>query len=54
MILIAHVGHYLWTLYIPPVLIVIFSIVRTVLMQRREDRDEREGGGPTDGAAKGK
>jgi hypothetical protein len=43
MILIAHVGHYLWTLYIPPVLIVIFSIVRTVIMQRREDREEREG-----------
>jgi hypothetical protein len=40
-ILIAHAGHYLWTLYIPPVLIVVFSIVRTVIVQRRE---EREGG----------
>jgi hypothetical protein len=51
--LIAHVGHYLWTLYIPPVVIVVFSIVRTVIVQRREER-EREGGGPTGEAEKGK
>jgi len=37
--LIAHVGHYLWTLYIPPVLIVVFSIIRTVIVQRREERE---------------
>jgi hypothetical protein len=37
--LLAHLGHYLWTLYIPPVLIVVFSIIRTVIVQRREARD---------------
>jgi hypothetical protein len=39
-LLLAHVGHYIWVLYIPPVLIVLFSIVRTVIVQRRE----RDGG----------
>jgi hypothetical protein len=39
-LLLAHVGHYIWVLYIPPVLIVLFSIVRTVVLQRRE----RDGG----------
>jgi len=41
-LLFAHVGHYMWTLYIPPVLIVAFSIIRTVIVQRREEREERE------------
>jgi hypothetical protein len=40
--LLAHLGHYLWTLYIPPVLIVVFSIIRTVIIQRREEREEEE------------
>ena len=39
----AHIGHYTWTLYIPPVLIVLFSIIRTVIVQRREDREGEEG-----------
>jgi hypothetical protein len=34
---LAHAGHYLWTLYIPPVLIVLFAIVRTMIVQRREE-----------------
>jgi hypothetical protein len=42
-LLLAHVAHYMWTLYIPPVLIVVFSIVRTIIVQRREER-EGEGG----------
>ncbi len=39
---IAHAGHYLWTLYIPPVLIVVFAIGRSMLLQRREEREEKE------------
>jgi hypothetical protein len=35
---LAHLGHYLWVLYIPPVLIVLASIVKTTLSQRRERR----------------
>jgi hypothetical protein len=37
---IAHVGHYLWIAYIPPALIVLWSIGRSVLEQRRGRRDE--------------
>jgi hypothetical protein len=40
---LAHLGHHLWALYLPPVLIVLFSIVRTMLVQRREEREEGEG-----------
>jgi hypothetical protein len=32
---IAHVSHWLWVLYVPPVLIVIGSIVWTMLSERR-------------------
>ncbi len=32
---IAHVSHWLWLLYVPPVLIVVGSIVRTMLSERR-------------------
>lgn len=32
---LAHVSHWLWLLYVPPVLIVLASIVRTVLSERR-------------------
>ncbi len=45
---LAHVGHYTWTLYIPPVLIVVYSIFRTTRAERRAARDEeaekRDGG----------
>jgi heme exporter protein D len=45
---LAHLGHYLWLMYIPPVLIVLGSIVKTMLSQRREERqaerDERKKG----------
>lgn len=33
----AHVSHWLWVLYVPPVLIVAGSIVRNVLAERRRD-----------------
>lgn len=39
---LAHVGHYTWTLYIPPVLIVVYSIVRTTRAERRAKREEAE------------
>ena len=42
---IAHAGHYIWVLYIPPVLVVLFAIVRTTISERRAARDEREQGG---------
>jgi cytochrome c-type biogenesis protein CcmH/NrfF len=36
---VAHVGHWLWVLYVPPILIVLGAIVRTKLIERRkEDR----------------
>lgn len=37
---LAHVGHWLWALYLPPVLIVVGSILRTKLTERRSGRDE--------------
>jgi hypothetical protein len=36
---IAHVGHWLWVLYVPPILIVLASIVRTKVLERRERQD---------------
>lgn len=32
---IAHVSHWLWVLYLPPILIVLGAIVRTTLAERR-------------------
>jgi hypothetical protein len=32
---LAHVSHWLWLLYLPPVLIVLASIVKTTLSERR-------------------
>jgi hypothetical protein len=32
---LAHVSHWLWVLYLPPILIVAGSIVRSVLVERR-------------------
>ena len=39
---LAHVGHYLWILYVIPVLIVVFSIVRTTVSEKRQAREEEE------------
>jgi hypothetical protein len=39
---LAHAGHYLWLLYLPPVLIVGFAILRSVIAQRREDEEDDE------------
>ena len=40
MLPVAHVGHWLWALYLPPILIVVGSIVRTKFLERREARRE--------------
>jgi hypothetical protein len=37
---VAHAGHWLWVLYLPPVLIVVGSIARTSLSERRKKRDD--------------
>ena len=38
---LAHVGHYLWILYVLPVLIVVFSIVKTTISEKRKAQEER-------------
>jgi hypothetical protein len=50
---LAHAGHWLWVLYLPPVLIVIGSILRTKILERRQAKAELldppaepRGGGP--------
>jgi hypothetical protein len=35
---IAHAGHWLWALYLPPIVIVLASIVRTTMSERRKKR----------------
>jgi hypothetical protein len=37
---LAHVGHYLWILYVLPVLIVVFSIVKTTISEKRAARTQ--------------
>jgi len=37
---IAHAGHLLWVLYLPPILIVGASIVRTAISDRRKKRND--------------
>jgi hypothetical protein len=39
---LAHAGHWIWTLYVPPVAVVVFSIVKTTLSERRMAREEQE------------
>jgi hypothetical protein len=36
---LAHATHWLWVLYLPPILIVAGSILRTTLVERRKKRD---------------
>ena len=33
---LAHVSHWLWVLYVPPMLIVVGSIIRVKMAERRE------------------
>jgi heme exporter protein D len=37
---LAHIGHYLWILYVLPVLIVVASIVKTTISEKRAARTE--------------
>lgn len=37
---LAHVAHWLWVLYLPPILIVLVSIVKTTLSERRRKRED--------------
>jgi hypothetical protein len=39
---LAHVGHYLWTLYVVPMLIVVAAIIRNTITQRRLAREDAE------------
>jgi len=40
---LAHAGHWLWILYLPPLLIVLGSLLRSTLSERRKKRDDWEG-----------
>jgi heme exporter protein D len=42
MLPLAHVGHYLWTLYVIPIAIVVAAIVRNTIAQRQLARDDAE------------
>ena len=33
---LAHAGHWLWALYVTPMLVVLISIIRATLTERRE------------------
>jgi cytochrome c-type biogenesis protein CcmH/NrfF len=37
---VAHVGHYLWVLYLLPVAVVVAGIVKTTRAQRREREED--------------
>jgi cytochrome c-type biogenesis protein CcmH/NrfF len=37
---LAHIGHYLWVLYLLPVLFVVIGILRTTVSERRRKKDE--------------
>ena len=41
MLPLAHVGHYLWVLYLIPVAIVVGGIFRSTRAQRQARREER-------------
>jgi hypothetical protein len=37
---LAHATHWLWVLYVPPILVVLASILKTTLRERREKRED--------------
>ncbi|HET6997675.1 MAG TPA: hypothetical protein VFI03_03715 [Solirubrobacterales bacterium] len=39
---LAHVGHYLWVLYLLPVLFVVIGILKTTLSEKRDGDDSRD------------
>ena len=36
---LAHVGHYLWIFYLIPIVIVIGGILRSVIIEKRRERN---------------
>ena len=46
---LAHVGHYLWVLYLLPILFVIAGIIKTTLTEKRRREDLPPGGGTGEG-----
>jgi hypothetical protein len=38
---VAHAGHWLWVLYLPPIVVVLASILKTKLAERRERSSPR-------------
>jgi len=44
-LLLAHVAHWTWVLYLPPVLIVLGSILRTKLSEKHERKSHPPAGG---------
>jgi hypothetical protein len=50
---LAHIGHWLWILYVLPVLIVVVSIVKTTISEKRKAREEgaSPAGGVEDGSS---
>jgi hypothetical protein len=45
---LAHATHWLWVLYLPPILIVLASIIRAKLFENRAGRGEETPAGRTD------
>ncbi len=43
MLPLAHVGHYLWILYLLPVIFVIAGILKTTLVEKKASRTESAG-----------
>ncbi len=39
----AHLGHWLWVLYVIPVLIVVAGIIRSTRAEKKREREEGEG-----------
>jgi uncharacterized membrane protein len=37
---VAHIGHYLWVLYLLPVLFVVIGIVKTTISEKRRKEDD--------------
>jgi hypothetical protein len=41
---LAHVGHYLWVLYLLPILFVVGGIIKTMLAEKRRRESEDDEG----------
>jgi hypothetical protein len=50
---LAHVAHWTWVLYILPLLVVVVSVLRTVLTEKREGKGDPPAGGAGVGSPRG-